>query len=43
MYIAHLRRLQPQSGPITHLQFKTQLCEALLQNWPGRREDGGDD
>jgi hypothetical protein len=35
--------VRPQSRPMTHLQFKTQLCEALLQNWLGQREDGGDD
>jgi hypothetical protein len=40
MYLAHLRRARVPSRPMSHLQFKTQLCEALLQNWPGREEDG---
>jgi hypothetical protein len=45
MYIAHLQRFRPGPPgrqPMIHLQFKIQLCEALLQNWPRRREDGGE-
>jgi hypothetical protein len=40
IYLAYLQRARVPSRPIIHLQFKTQLCEALLQNWPSRREDG---
>jgi hypothetical protein len=36
LYLAHLQQQRVPQRPMTHLQFKLQLCEALLQNWGGR-------
>jgi hypothetical protein len=43
IYLSLLRRQQVPSRPMTHLQFKTQLCQALLQNWPGRGGENDED
>lgn len=46
MYIFYKGFLQMNDRgkkPMTHLQFKTNLCEALLQNWAGRVLDVDDD
>jgi hypothetical protein len=43
IYLSLLRRQQVPSRPMIHLQFKTQLCQALLQNWPGRGGDNDED
>lgn len=39
MYILYkdlMRVHHREKVPLTHLQFKTNLCNALLQNWRGR-------
>jgi hypothetical protein len=36
MYLSILARERIKKVPITHLQFRTQMCQALLQNWKGR-------
>jgi hypothetical protein len=36
MYLSILGRQRIRKVPITHLQFRTELCRALLQNWKGR-------
>jgi hypothetical protein len=39
MYIIYLwfcKRPEFAKNPMSHLQFKPQLCEALLHRWPGR-------
>jgi hypothetical protein len=36
MYLSILGRQRVQKVPITHLQFRSELCRALLQNWQGR-------
>jgi hypothetical protein len=42
MYIMYLDRYKqgpnPVTHPLTHLQFKTKLCEVLLHGWKGRNE-----
>jgi hypothetical protein len=42
MYIMYLDRCKqsrhPVTHPLTHLQFKNKLCEALLLGWKGRNE-----
>jgi hypothetical protein len=43
IYLSLLRRQREPTRPMTHLQFKTQLCQALLQNWPGRTGDNDED
>jgi hypothetical protein len=43
IYLSLLRRQRVPSRPMTHLQFKTQLCHALLQNWPDRNGDNDED
>jgi hypothetical protein len=43
IYLSLLRRQRVPSRPMTHLQFKTQLCHALLQNWPSRRGDNDEE
>jgi hypothetical protein len=43
IYLSLLRRQRVLSRPMTHLQFKTQLCQALLQNWPSRRGDNDEE
>jgi hypothetical protein len=37
MYMSILARERIKKVPITHLQFRTEMCRALLQNW-NRRE-----
>ena len=37
MYLSILRTERVRKVPITHLQFCTKLCHALLQNWSGRK------
>jgi hypothetical protein len=32
IYLAECKR--PSKKPISHLQFRVKLCEALLQQWP---------
>ena len=39
MYLGHLHRERDPTRSMTHLQSKSELCEALLNNWPGRGED----
>jgi hypothetical protein len=39
MYLSILGRQRLRKVPITHLQFRTELCHALLQNW-NRRDRG---
>jgi hypothetical protein len=36
MYLSILKRQRVRKVPITHLQFRSELCSALLQNWGGR-------
>jgi hypothetical protein len=36
MYLSILDWQRQKKVPITHLQFRTELCRALLQNWNGR-------
>jgi hypothetical protein len=43
IYLSLLHRQRVPSRPMTHLQFKTQLCQALLQNWLGRRGDNDEE
>jgi hypothetical protein len=43
MFLGHLRRERVPTRPMTHLQFKSELCEALFNNWPGRGEDGNEE
>jgi hypothetical protein len=37
MYLSILRTRRVRKVPITHLQFRTELCSTLLQNWQGRK------
>jgi hypothetical protein len=39
MYLSILGRQRLRKVPITHLQFRTELCHALIQNW-NRRDRG---
>lgn len=41
LYLGHFRQFQHVRKPMTHLQFKCELCEAFLCNWRGRHDDGG--
>ena len=36
-YLAILRERRVSTIPLTHLQFKGKVCEALTKNWPGWR------
>jgi hypothetical protein len=36
IYLEHCASERFRRMPMTHLQFKTVLCEALLQNWQGQ-------
>jgi hypothetical protein len=42
MYIIYLdqckQRPHPTRRPMIHIQFKTALCEALLEGWPRKNE-----
>jgi hypothetical protein len=39
MYKDHCKQgRNPVTHPLTHLQFKTKLCEALLHGWKGQQE-----
>jgi hypothetical protein len=46
MYIMHLSRFRegphPTRRPLTHLQFKTVLCEALLEGWTQQSDLGNE-
>ena len=38
MYVMHVHRCgcaEDQQRPMTHLEFKTRLCNYLLHGWPG--------
>ena len=37
IYLDNCRSCAPPWKPMTHLQFRTQLCEALTQNWEERK------